>query len=111
MSNYWLDKKKKEELANIAPATKTIPVWNFEEIIKAVLDKYTLTYYCGSPDIIVSGPAGKNEIYISGPPMTEEPIYVVGPLGTDLNQEFVMPPAIQDEFITTINSDNWVLDL
>lgn len=65
MSNYWLDKKKEEELANIAPATRTIPLWNFEEAIKAVLDKHTLTYFAGASDYIVSGP-----------PATEEPIYV-----------------------------------
>lgn len=86
MSNFWLNKKKERETLNLmedamccysvgrtppAPATKTIPVWNFEEVIKAVLDKHTLTYFAGRPDYIVSGPgADKIVIDASGIPDT-----------------------------------------
>ena len=76
MSNFWLDKKKERENLKLqimaenpqilgipAPATKTFSVWNFEEVIKSVLDKHTLTYIAGSPDYIVSGP-GTDKIII-----------------------------------------------
>lgn len=82
MSNFWLNKKKERETLNLmedamccykmpAPATKTISIWDFEEVIKAVLDKHTLTYFAGRPDYVVSGP-GTDTIVIdaSGIPDT-----------------------------------------
>ena len=106
MSNYWLDKKKEEELANIAPATRTIPLWNFEEAIKAVLDKHTLTYFAGASDYIISGPPATEEpIYVSGPPATEEPIYV----NVDPNLNLMKDAMVI--YHLTRSSDNWELDL
>lgn len=75
MSNFWLNKKKEREdlklqimaenpniLGVPAPATKTIPLWNFEEVIKAVLDKHT--FFVSRPDVIAFGPSGPTIVEI-----------------------------------------------
>lgn len=75
MSNFWLDKKQEREektlnLMEDAMCCYTVGR-NFEEVIKAVLDKHTLTYFAGRPDYIVSGPgADKIVIDASGIPDT-----------------------------------------